>query len=152
YAHHKAEYELPAGRYEASVVHGPEYHEARVTFEIRPGETTAQAVALKRWTNSRARGWYSGESHIHANYGFGPWYNSPRTMLLQCAGEDLAVCNLMVANSDSNGIYDREHFRGRPDPLSDERTVLYWNEEFRSTIWGHMTLLNLKHMVEPVYT
>jgi hypothetical protein len=73
-------------------------------------------------------------------------------MLLQCAGEDLAVCNLMVANSDSNGIYDREHFRGRPDPLSDERTVLYWNEEFRSTIWGHMTLLNLKHVVEPVYT
>jgi hypothetical protein len=58
----------------------------------------------------------------------------------------------MVANSDSDGVFDREFFRGRPDPLSTPRTVLYWNEEFRSTIWGHMTLVNLKHVVEPVFT
>ena len=30
--------------------------------------------------------------------------------------------------------------------------MLYWNEEFRSTIWGHMTLLNLKQLVEPIFT
>jgi hypothetical protein len=29
---------------------------------------------------------------------------------------------------------------------------LYWNQEFRSTIWGHMTLLNLSQVVEPVMT
>jgi hypothetical protein len=73
-------------------------------------------------------------------------------MLLQCTGEDLGASNLMVANSDGNGIFDREYFRGRPDPLSDGRTTLYWNEEFRSTIWGHMTLLKLKHLVEPIDT
>ena len=58
----------------------------------------------------------------------------------------------MVANSDGDGVFDREYFRGRPDPLSDGRTVLYWNEEFRSTLWGHMTLLNLTHLVEPIFT
>jgi hypothetical protein len=152
YAHHKAELDLPAGRYGMTVAHGPEYRVARVAFEVRPGETTAQTVNLTRWTDQRARGWFPGESHIHANYGYGPWYNSPRTMLAQCAGEDLAVSNLMVANSDGDGVFDREYFRGRPDPLSDGRTVLYWNEEFRSTIWGHMTLLNLKQLVEPIDT
>jgi hypothetical protein len=30
--------------------------------------------------------------------------------------------------------------------------VLYWNEEFRATLWGHLTLLNLKQLVEPVMT
>ena len=152
YANGRAEFDLPEGRYEATVARGPEYRVARVAFDVRPGQTTTQVVTLERWTDQRARGWYSGESHIHANYGYGPWYNSPRTMLLQCAGEDLGVSNFMVANSDGDGVFDREYFRGRPDPLSDGRTVLYWNEEFRSTIWGHMTLLNLKHLVEPIDT
>lgn len=152
YADGKAELELPAGRYELSVAHGPEYHASRVTFEARPGEVTARVVALERWTDQPKRGWFPGESHIHANYGYGPWYNSPGTMLQQCSGEDLAVSNLMVANSDGDGVFDREYFRGRPDPISDARRVLYWNEEFRSTFWGHMTLLNLKHLVVPFDT
>ncbi len=152
YVDRRTEFDLPEGRYEATVARGPEYRVARVAFHVRPGQTTSQAVTLERWIDQRARGWYSGESHIHANYGYGHWYNSPRTMLLQCAGEDLGVSNFMVANSDGDGVFDREHFRGRPDPLSDGRTVLYWNEEFRSTIWGHMTLLNLKHLVEPIDT
>jgi hypothetical protein len=58
----------------------------------------------------------------------------------------------MVANSDGDGVFDREHFRGRPDARSTPQTLLYWNEEFRSTIWGHLTLLNLRQVVEPVFT
>jgi hypothetical protein len=58
----------------------------------------------------------------------------------------------MVANSDTDGVFDRAFFRGRPDPLSKPRTILYWNEEYRSTIWGHMTLLNLRQVVEPIFT
>ena len=64
------------------------------------------------------QGWYSGENHIHANYGYGHWYNSPRTMRVQCAGRTCGVANFMVANSDGDGVFDREYFRGRPDPLS----------------------------------
>ena len=123
---------------------GPEHRAARQTFVVRAGETTSVTLRLERWTNQRADGWVSGENHIHANYGYGQWYNSPATMRLQCEGEDLTVANFMVANSDGDGVFDREFFLGRPDPLSTDRTILYWNEEFRSTIWGHMTLLNLQ--------
>jgi hypothetical protein len=152
YADGRTAFDLPEGRYQVTAARGPEYRVAHVTIDIQPGQTASHTVALKRWIDQRARGWYSGESHIHANYGYGPWYNSPRTMLLQCAGEDLCVSNFMVANSDGDGVFDREYFRGRPDPLSNAQTVLYWNEEFRSTVWGHMTLLNLKHLVEPIDT
>ena len=44
----------------------------------------------------------------------------------------------MVANSDADVVFDRPFFRGGPDPLSTAENILYWNQEFRSTVWGHM--------------
>ena len=152
YVEGMARIELPAGRYQLKAAKGPEYRVAKVAFEVKPGETTPLRIEMARWTDQAAHDWYSGENHIHANYGYGAWYNSPRTMRAQCSGEDLRVGNFMVANSDGDGIFDREFFRGAPDPLSTERLVLYWNQEFRATIWGHMTLLNLQHLVEPIFT
>ena len=152
YCEQSAHWELPAGQYTLKVARGPEYSVIRRQFTITAGDETHEDVELERWTHQRSRNWHSGESHIHANYGYGEWYNSPQTMRAQSAGEDLIVSNFMVANSEADGVFDREFFRGRPDPLSDEHTILYWNQEFRSTIWGHLTLLNLKQLVEPIFT
>ncbi len=143
---------LPVGTYHLRVFRGPEYETIDQQIEIKPGTDPFQMVKLKRWTHQAKAGWFSGENHIHANYGYGQWYNSPKTMLQQCAGEDLNVCNFVVANSDTDGIFDRQYFRGGPDPLSTSETILYWNQEFRSTLWGHMTLVNLKQLVEPIMT
>lgn len=147
-----ATWTLPAGRYRLQAFHGPEYRQGGREFTVAAGGETELTVELERWTNPAERGWYSGENHIHANYGYGEWYNTPETMLAQCAGEDLRICNFMVANSNTDGVFDREFFRGRPDPLSTAETILYWNQEFRSTSWGHMTLLSLDRLVEPIFT
>jgi hypothetical protein len=147
-----AEWMLPAGKYRLRALRGPEYRPADLRFEIEAGKTSDVDVNLTRWIHQAKAGWYSGENHIHANYGYGAWYNTPQTMLQQCAGEDLNVCNFMIANSDTDGVFDRAFFRGRPDPLSTAETILYWNQEFRSTLWGHMTLVNLRQVVEPVFT
>jgi hypothetical protein len=151
YVRGETEFALPAGSFTLRAWHGPEYRSAQAAFEVKAGTTTELTVELERWTDANARGWYSGENHIHANYGYGEYYNTPTTMADACAGEGLNVANFMVANSDGDGVFDREFFRGRPDPRSTPRTVLYWNEEFRSTIWGHMTLVNLQQVVEPVF-
>jgi Tol biopolymer transport system component len=152
YCRDAAELRLPAGEYQLRVSRGPEYRVVRKTVRIEADKTADTTVALERWIDAASLDLYSGENHIHANYGYGEWYNTPETMLLQCEGEDLNVCNFMVANSDGDGVFDRSFFRGRPDPLSKPRTVLYWNEEYRSTIWGHMTLVNLRQVVEPIFT
>ncbi len=152
YCEHSAEWTLPAGKYKVRAFHGLEFRPLTREFEVARNGVTDVAIELDRWTDPASLGWYSGENHIHANYGYGQWYNSPATMLAQCAGEGLRVCNFVVANSDTDGIFDREHFRGRLDPLSTDETLLYWNQEFRSTIWGHMTLVNLKQLVEPIMT
>lgn len=152
YVHEETSFEVPAGEFRLTASRGPEYRVAQDAITVRPGDETAVTLTLERWTDQKAQGWISGESHIHANYGLGHWYNSPSTMWLQCAGEDLMVANFMVANSDGDGVFDREFFLGRIDPHSTEHTILYWNQEFRATLWGHMTLLNLKWLVTPIYT
>lgn len=152
YCRAAVEFRLPAGEYQLRAYRGPEYRAVRTTLRVEPDRIAEVTVALERWVDAASLNLYSGENHIHANYGYGEWYNTPQTMLLQCEGEDLAVCNFMVANSDGDGVFDRRFFRGRPDPLSKPGTVLYWNEEYRSTVWGHMTLLNLRQVVEPVFT
>lgn len=152
YCDKSAEMILPAGKYRLKAFRGPEYKPTAHEVVIEEGKSLELTVDLKRWTHAAKKGWYSGENHIHANYGYGQWYNTPETMLTQCAGEDLNVCNFVVANSDTDGIFDRAFFRGSPDPLSTGETILYWNQEFRSTLWGHMTLVNLKQVVEPIMT
>ncbi|MDZ4402246.1 CehA/McbA family metallohydrolase [Prosthecobacter sp.] len=143
---------LPVGKYELLAFRGPEYRMKQLAIEVKEGVEGTARLELERWTHAAAEGWFSGENHIHANYGYGSWYNSPRTILDQCEGEDLNVANLVAANSDSDAVFDREYFRGRLDALSTPRTLLWWNEEFRSTMWGHMTLFHLHSLVEPVFT
>ncbi len=143
---------LPAGAYRLIGSRGPEYKLATMDITLEAGQTRAVTVELERWVHRARDGWYSGELHIHANYGYGTWFNTPETMRQQCVGEDLNVCNFMVANSDADVVYDRPFFRGGPDPLSTSENILYWNQEFRSTVWGHMTLVNLQQVVEPVFT
>lgn len=152
YCPKQVEIAVPAGKYLVRAFHGPEYRVAQREIDLTPDQHSAIKLELERWTNPASRSWYSGESHIHANYGYGHWYNTPESMRLQLEGEDLNVANFMVANSDADGVFDREFFRGAPDPQSDPRTVLYWNEEFRATLWGHMTLLDLRQLVEPIFT
>jgi len=143
---------LPAGAYEITAWRGPEHRIFRAEIELEGGKTRILEVKPERWTDAWSRGWFSGENHIHANYGYGAWYNTPASILDMCEGEDLNVCNLVVANSDGDGVFDREFFRGRLDARSTPRTLLYWNQEFRSTIWGHMTFANLSQLVEPIFT
>jgi WD40-like Beta Propeller Repeat len=143
---------VPAGKYVVRAWRGLEYRATQQEFEVAPNENKTVQLELERWTDPASRSWFSGESHIHANYGYGHWYNTPETMRLQLEGEGLNIANFMVANSDADGVFDREFFRGTPDPQSGPHNILYWNEEFRATLWGHMTLLNLKYLVEPIFT
>src|SRR5262249_37462297 len=147
-----AELTVPAGTYRLSGYRGPEYKVASREIIVKEGQKNEVTIDLERWMHMAKCGWYSGELHIHANYAYGSWCKTPETMRRQCVGEDLTVANFMVATSDADVVYDRPFFRGGPDPLSTAENILYWNQEFRSTLWGHMTLVNLEQLVEPIFT
>lgn len=152
YADRKIELELPVGNYRARIFRGPEYEVSEQDLRIAANEEAEVQVPLTRWSHLAKAGWYSGENHVHANYGYGEWYNTPATILRQAEGEDLNVCNTVIANSDGEAIFDREFFLGQLDPRSTDEHLVFWGQEFRSTLWGHMTLSSLSTLVEPIMT
>jgi hypothetical protein len=88
-------------------------------------------------------GWYGGDVHVHML--------DPKTALFESRAEDLHFVNVMLFKY-LEATYTREHFSGAVDPVSDHRHYVYYNEEFRNEPMGHVGLINLKKVVEPIST
>jgi len=98
-------------------------------------------IKLEKWFEFPAgHTWYSGDVHTH--------YIDSATALLQMKAEDVNVCNILI--SDFTG--DEASFRGAPEPISDSLHIVYLNQEYRQDDLGHLNLLNLKKLIEPVKT
>ena len=116
-------------------------------FVIAEGEISAGAlrdgaitIPLARWSSLAGRGWYSGDNHIH--------HVSPKTCRLEMDAEDLDVANILT----SDFTLDQAEFEGGLNRFSSGRRLIYVNQEFRNNHLGHMCLLNLKRLIEPVKT
>ena len=143
---------LPPGPATLEVVQGLETSPLKRIIPIVAGETSHLELEVEPDWSLAAEGWSSGDVHIHANY-IGGETMTPADILLQTRAEGLNVANLMVANSVGTWVHDERFFQGRPHDLSDSRHILYWNEEMRNfRLYGHMALLNLKRLVQPLYT
>ncbi|HYM08067.1 MAG TPA: CehA/McbA family metallohydrolase [Terriglobales bacterium] len=110
--------------------------------EISPGELRDGAITipLSRWSSLAGRGWYGGDIHIH--------HISPKTCRLEMEAEDLDVANILT----SDFTLDQAEFEGGLNGFSSGRRLIYVNQEFRNNHLGHMCLLNLKRLIEPVKT
>jgi Tol biopolymer transport system component len=143
--------ELPVGPAELEVWRGFEYEPEMRTVEVRAGEWTSVNVELERWTHMAEAGWYSGDNHIHPNYG-GHYFITPLDLTNKAQAEDLNVANGMIANYWANSrVEDLEHFLGHPHPQGGPRTIVYYNEEYRPNFFAHMSLLNLVELITPFY-
>jgi hypothetical protein len=146
------EIDLPAGETTIEAVRGIEYKLARRTLDLRkPIEVT---LKLERWVDMAAQGWYSSDAHIHANY-TAPHHQvvTAQDVLTYTLAEDLNIPNMMVANSFGGFLHDTALFEGKPHKLSNDRHILYWNEEMRNSgSYGHMCFYGLTSLVEPLYT
>ncbi|MGH9632257.1 MAG: CehA/McbA family metallohydrolase [Bryobacteraceae bacterium] len=131
---------------------GQEYRLASETVTLQPGRPAEATLKLVRWTDRAQKGYWSADVHIHANY-TSPHHQviEPQDVRLQLSAEDLNYGNMMVANSGGAFIHDRQYFEGKPHRLSTDRYFMYWNEENRSSAYGHMCFLGLKKLVEPFY-
>ena len=146
------ELDLPAGETLIEAARGPEYELAHQTIDLRrPAQVR---LDLKRWIDMKARGWYSSDAHIHANYTADHHQVvTPEDVLAYTLGEDLHIPNMMVANSSGAFLHDTKFFEGKLHALSRAPYLIWWNEEMRNAgLYGHMCLYGLKTLVEPLYT
>jgi len=152
HARESFEIDLPAGETTIEATRGSEYGWTSQSIDLR--RPTTVKLSPRRWINMAARGWFSGDAHIHANYKADHHrVVTPQDALNFTLAEDLHIPNLMVANSGGAFVHDREHFTGGLHALSRAPYLLWWSEEVRNAgLYGHMCFFGLKTLVEPVFT
>ncbi len=94
----------------------------------------------------------SADLHVHMNYG-GHYRNTPERLLAQQDAEDLDVVYNLLVNKEER-IPDIGYFKpgGDADAASGKR-LLFHAQEYHTSFWGHMGLLNLEdHYLLPDYT
>ncbi|MEP7110267.1 MAG: CehA/McbA family metallohydrolase [Ferruginibacter sp.] len=130
---------LPVTNLRFEVIKGFAYRFTDSAILILP-TTDSVIIRLEKWFDFGKEKWYSGDPHVH--------YIDPVTAFLEMKAEDLNVCNILTSDCTT----DQENFRGATDPISDSEHLIYVSQEFREDQLGHMNLLNLKKLVEPVKT
>ena len=143
--------DLPPGEATLEVVKGFEYQPVSRQVSILAGGSGTAEVRLQKPFDLRRQGWFSGDTHIHPNV-YDDRLIPPAEVRLISRAEDLNLPHLLVCNDVSSHINDRQYFQGRPHHLSEEHTILYWNQEMRAgDVNNHVGYLGLKRLVQPAY-
>ncbi len=143
YAYVRPEFvvDLPNDDFTITVLKGTEYLPATAKLTITEGPPEPVTIALKRWTNMNARGWYSGDTHVH--------FLDDHTAHLEIQAEDLNVINVL-ATKWGELITNVEHVTGAPSIHSFRNGLIYFNEETRHGFLGHTILQRIKTLVYPL--
>jgi hypothetical protein len=143
YADGNFQVRVPLGKVLVSIRRGLEYRSLDEEIEVNEGGTLEKKFVLSRWAHMEKDGWYPGDIHAHNL--------DPPTALFESRAECLNFVSVMVYKH-LDYIATKEHFTGGVDPVSDGRHFIYFNEEFRNEPMGHLELINLKRLVEPIAT
>ncbi len=130
---------LPLTDITVEAVKGYAYRILIDTLTVTP-QTDTLDIRLERWFSFQDDNWYSGDIHTH--------FISPEAALLELKAEDLNVCDILTTDISS----DQSRFSGKQDPVSEEKHIVYINQEYREDGLGHMVFLNLKKLILPVNT
>ncbi len=145
--------QLPPGETQLTAVKGFQYSPQTASVQIREEEETRLTLVLEKMADLKSKGWYSGSTHVHMNYG-GNLQNSLQNLIFMSEAEDQDVINEQVANKD-NRILDYQFFvpGGGPHPLSTEDRLLVVGQEYRPPFYGHVFMLGLRdHLISPFTT
>ncbi len=152
YVYNGVEIDLPPGRYLFAARKGFEYEPIEQKVEIKKAAGQVVTLALRKFADIEALGWFPGDTHMH--------FPDPAGIRYEMECEGLRVCSLLLLKSGltrpprpGDGTFQNvEHFTGRPSPLSDRRFFIKVGEEFRHGLLAHLIFQNLKHIVWPVST
>ena len=155
---------LPPGELTMFYGRGPEYRWIKRTVTIpvpssgghgsRSSGQAEIAVRLERWIDPAARGFYSGDHHIHAagcaHYTSPTEGVDPADMFRQVKGEGLNVGSVLTWGPGFD--HQQQFFAPTADRHSEPLTLMKYDIEvsgFGSEALGHVVLLNLKEQIYP---
>lgn len=146
-----SEVTVPAGPISVDVMHGFEYAFEKRRLDVKPNTTTSLTVQLRplNFKDNDTTQWINGDAHVHMNYA-GTYRNTPKHLLEQAQAEDVTIIENLLVNKEQR-FPDIEYAPPRLDPLSNSRQILQHAQEFHTSYWGHLGLLNLKSLILPGY-
>ena len=143
---------VPAGDAEVDVMRGFENHFECRKVEVKADsatQLTVRMVPLSVAVDATSH-WVSGDVHVHMNYG-GTYRNTPAHLVEQATAENLGVVEDLVVNKEQR-IPDIAYFSPELDPVSTADHLLLHGQEFHTSYWGHLGLLNLtRNFILPGY-
>lgn len=145
---------LQPGKYSVVCTRGPEYLPCRRDIVVGDAEESREHFQLQRWVHPAARGWYSGDHHVHAagcaHYESPTEGVTPEDMMRHILGEDLDVgCCLSWGPC---WYHQKRYFEGKTNALSTPENLLRYDVEvsgFPSSHCGHLCLLRLREQDYP---
>jgi len=143
----ESEIEVPAGQTVIEAMRGHEYRPRSVTVEVPAGGVQNATIRLERLIDLPARGWYSGDTHVHDLHQ-GEFGLSHETFYNQLIAEDLHVTNALI-HMDGTRLMGRwGDLTGKPHPLSTSQHILQYGEEFRGSL-GHISMIGISKYILP---
>jgi len=138
-----SELTVPAGSLEVEAMKGFEYSAEKKRVLITAGRRSNLTIYLKPLTPTKDlhSQWVSGDVHVHMNYG-GAYRNTPQRLIEQAAAENVSIVENLVVNKEQR-IPDIVYFSTQPDPASTPTNLLLHSQEYHTSYWGHLGLLNL---------
>jgi len=109
-------------------------------------------LRLERVFDMRKRGYYSGDGHLHPNFGPPRFPVGNRTLLEWMKAEDLNVANLLATNLWEARIFLADRITGKIEPESEPDFILQFSEEYRSAVYGHMSVYGVRQLSDPLFT
>ena len=143
---------VPAGGVEVEVTKGLDYRPVKRKIPVAANQPTKLIVTLDplELPHDFSWQWMSGDVHVHMNYG-GAYRNTPKHLVAQAAAENLPIVQNLIVNKEQR-IPDITYFRTTPDPASTSHNLLLHGQEFHTSYWGHLGLLNLqRNFIIPDY-
>ncbi len=143
--------DLPAGDTSIWVQRGFRYLPWKQTVTLAPGSSPNVNITLQPNDLPASFGtWQSADLHVHMNYG-GHYRATPETLDLQARAEDLdTVYNLLVNKEER--VPDISYPVGR-DPVSGHGVTILHSQEYHTSYWGHLGLLELDdHYLAPGFS
>ena len=124
---------VPAGAYDLVVSRGPEYRLHHQKVVIAPQGVSQIQVRLNRYDDLPARGWYSGESHLHLQRD----QVADVEAWTQVAAEDLHVAHLLEMGNIM-GTYFKQPAWGKAGRYQkDDVALVSGQEDPRTVARGH---------------
>lgn len=132
---------IPVGEYELIATRGLEYRLARQRFSIAANQTKAVRVVLQRWTDMAAKGWYSGEDHIHHTRGDA---KDDHSLGVLGQAEDLRVSNILRMGNLVRTYFEQHEWQTITTDRQGQYLLVSGQEDPRTSHRGHTLSLNLR--------